>query len=303
MGIYDRDYYHESPGSRRGRSYGSGWSMVTKIIVANVAVFLANGLLTPDNRLSLTLAITSHTIERPWEYWQFLTYGFVHEPSGITHILFNMLGLFFLGPEVERRLGSREFLRFYLATIVFGGLVWGICNVNTPQRSLCWGASGGVVGVCVLFAMLFPHRTILFWFIPMPAWMLGVIIVGQDVFTALWGNSGFGMGNQRVAVAVHLAGAYFAFVYKSYGWNFGRGLEKFHRRFLAPIFTPRPKKPKLNLYDPDEEKQTTLTEEEKLAAQVDEVLKKYSRVGESGLTPEEKDILQKASKMYREKGK
>ncbi len=48
-------------------------------------------------------------------WWQFLTYGFVHDISGITHLLFNMVGLYVFGRDVELRMGRMEFLRFYLA--------------------------------------------------------------------------------------------------------------------------------------------------------------------------------------------
>jgi len=288
MGIYDRDYYR-NPSRKRRRYPGSDWSMVTKIIVINVLLFLANGLLTEESKLTSLLTLYSDTISRPWEYWKFLTYGFVHNPKGIQHILFNMLGLFFLGGEVERRLGSKEFLRFYLATIIFGGIVWGILNIGT--NSACFGASGGVVGVVLLFTLMFPNRTVYFFgILPLPAWLLGVFIVVMDVMGALEVGP---YGKQRVAFAVHLAGAYFAFVYNSYQWNFGR---LFNR-----LFTRRPKKPKLKVYSPDKEEKRPKTEEEKLSEQVDEVLKKYSRVGEHGLTEAERELLKKASEVYKNK--
>jgi len=291
MGIYDRDYYRDPP-RRRGRFPGADWSMVTKIIFVNVVLFLANGLLTEGNALTTLLMLHSETIFRPWEYWKFLTYGFVHNPTGILHILCNMLGLFFLGAEVERRLGSKEFLRFYLATILSGGVIWGILNIHTT--SACLGASGGVVGVCVLFAFLFPHRTVYFFGVfPMPAWMLGVFIVVMDIMGALQVGPQAG---QRIAFAVHLAGAYFAFVYNSYQWNFGRMFER-----LGRFFARKPKKPKLKVYDGDKEEKRPKTEGERLSEQVDDVLKKYSRVGESGLTEAERDILNKASEIYKNK--
>ena len=264
--------------------------MITKIIVVNVALFLANGLLTKGNALTALLMLQSETIYHPVEYWRFLTYGFVHTPlPEINHILFNMLGLFFLGYEVERRLGSKEFLWFYLATVIFGGVVWGILNINT--QSSCLGASGGVVGVCVLFVFMFPHRTVYFFgILPLPAWVFGAFIVGMDVMGAL--NAG-PLAGQRIAFAVHLAGAYFAFIYNSYRWNIGRMLER--------MFTRQPRKPKLKVYKPEKEEKRPKTEEEKLSEQVDEVLKKYSRVGESGLTEAERDLLKKASEVYKNK--
>jgi len=300
MGIYDRDYirepsrYNSPRRSRRGRSFGADWSMVMKIIVINIVLFLANGLLGNGKALTELLMLQSDTIFYPWEYWRFLTYGFVHDYTGINHILFNMLGLFFLGPEVERRLGSREFLRFYLATIVFGGVIWGILNIHT--QSACLGASGGVVGVCILFALMFPNRILYMWgILPLPAYAVGALIVIMDIMGALEVGP---FGKQRIAFAVHLTGAYFAFIYNSYQWNFGRTLERLYGRFLAP----RPKKPKLKVYNPEEEeKKRPKTEEEKFADQVDEVLKKYSHVGELGLTEQEREILKKASEAYKNK--
>ena len=270
--------------------------MVTKIIFINIVLFLANGLLTEGNALTRLLTLGSDTIFYPLEYWRFLTYGFVHSPGGINHILFNMLGLFFLGYEVERRLGSKEFLRFYLATIIFGGIVWGISNINTVSG--CLGASGGVVGVCLLFALLFPNRTVYFFgILPLPAWLFGIFIVVYDLMGTL--NA---FGDQRVAYAVHLAGAFFAAVYLHFRWNFGRMLDRLYGWFLAPIFKPRPKRPKMKIHNPDEEeKKRPKTEDEKLAEQVDEVLKKYARVGEHGLTEQERDLLKKASEIYKNK--
>lgn len=295
MGIYDRDYYREP--SRRRRSILPNWSMITYIIVINVILFFANGfLLTSDNKEWLTrfLLLDSSTIRHPLYYWKFLTYGFVHDPRGIQHILFNMLGLFFLGGEVERRLGSREFLRFYLATIIFGGIVWSICNINTVSG--CLGASGGVVGVCILFALMFPHRTLYFFgVVPIPAWAFAILIVVMDVAGAI------GIGHQRVAYAVHIAGAFFAFMYDSYRWNFGRMFDSIKKRLTGGFRRPNSsnrssssKKPELNLFKPD-------NEEDKMSKQVDEVLKKYSRVGESGLTAKEREILKKASNHYQKK--
>ncbi|MCL2304894.1 MAG: rhomboid family intramembrane serine protease [Planctomycetaceae bacterium] len=292
MGIYDRDYYRE-PQRRRGRSFGADWSMITKIIFINVVLFFADGLLTEGNALTHLLLLRSDTLTHSWEYWRFLTYGFVHDPGGINHILFNMLALFFLGYEVERRLGSKEFLRFYLATVLFGGVIWGILNIHT--HSACLGASGGVVGVCILFALMFPRRILYIWgILPLPAYAVGALIVIMDVMGAI--NAGPFAG-QRVAFAVHLAGAYFAFIYNSYQWHFGRMLDRLYGRF----FKPRPKmpKPKLKVYNP--EKEGPKTEDEKFAEQVDEVLKKYSRLGESALTDQEREILKKASEIYKNK--
>ncbi len=292
MGIYDRNWYQESgPRSRRSRSGIGSWSMVTKIIVLNVAVFLINGLLTENNALEVLLRLTSNTIREPWNYWKFLTYGFVHAPKTFWHIGGNMLSLFFLGYDVEYRLGSREFLRFYLATIIFGGVCWGLANIS--MHSACLGASGGVVGVVVLYALYFPHRTLLLWgVLPIPAWAIGAFVVGSDLFGAM------GLGQEGIAFAVHLAGAAFAVGYFYFRWDFGNMLGSLTRPFAGW----KSRKPKLNIYRPEEDKAPKRkTDDEKLGEKVDEILKKYSRYGESSLTNEERDILKKASEEYQKK--
>lgn len=273
--------------------------VITKIIIVNVVIFLVNGLFFPDDHaLANLLALNSQTIYHPLFYWKFLTYGFAHDPGNIMHIGGNMLSLFFLGYQVERKLGSREFLLFYLATIIFGGIAWSTSNINTV--SSCWGASGGVVGVVILFALFFPRDTILFMFMfPIPAWALGVFIVANDILGA------FGyQGHARVAYMVHIAGAAFAFMYYNYGWNFSRAVDRIKKPFSGPLFKRKPKKPKLNLYNPPpEETDRKKTDEEIFAEKVDEVLKKYARFGEGNLTEEERNILKSASERYKEKYK
>lgn len=264
--------------------------VVTKIIFLNFALFLINGLFFPDNWLTFILSIHGdYTLTDPRFCWQLLTYGFVHDPRNLMHILGNMFCLFIFGYELERRLGSREFLRFYLVTIVFGGVIWAITNVGTPVP--CLGASGGVVGLVILYGMFYPHRTLLFMFvIPMPAWLLGVLIVAWDMLREL----GMVENKERVACMVHIAGAAFAFMYYNYGWNFLRAEQR-----IKKLFTGN-KKPKLRIYDADE-KPRKKTEEEIDSEKVDEILKKISEKGEASLSAKERKILENATKKYQDK--
>ena len=114
-----------------------------------------------------------------WKFYQLLTYGFLHDPTNLQHILFNMLGLFFLGRDVEYRYGSREYLAFYLVAIVIAGLVWSIVEIlSGSQGSMLGGTSGGVTAVVILFRMNFPHRQVLLMFvIPMPMWVAALLFV------------------------------------------------------------------------------------------------------------------------------
>jgi rhomboid family protein len=275
MGLYDRDYYGNS--ARQGLAIGGPKTMVGWLVIINVVLFVANGLLTPQpsNLITSTLVIQSGNILNPLLWWKLLTYGFAH--GSIEHILFNMLALFFLGPSVERVYGPWEFLRIYLVIIVFGGAIWCLVNLGSPAVALL-GASGAVTGIVLLFALHFPKQTLLLFFvIPVPAWVVGVLLIVLNLF----GTAG-GM-QDNVAYSVHLAGAAFAFAYFKLKWNFGD--------MIHHVGSFNPRKPKLKIHEPDQKS-------EKMTEEVDRILAKIHSEGESSLTRSERKTLQKASKKF-----
>lgn len=168
------------------------------LLAANVGVFLLQKAIPGlTNELAFTPAFV---LSRPWTLF---TYMFVHDPSGIMHILFNMITLFFFGPRVEAFLGSRRFITLYLISGVAGGL---LSLVFTPYASII-GASAAVFGVMLAFAIQWPRERLLIWgIIPVEARWL---IVGTTLFS-LWG--GFG-GYGGVAHFAHLGGYVGAFLY------------------------------------------------------------------------------------------
>ena len=283
MGIYDRDYYRtETSGTTlRGPRTVVGW-----LILINVIVYLADGLLTPQGSsftIHGVLACTPETLVKPWLWWQLLTYGFAHAPyPHLAHIAFNMMGLWFLGRSVEERYGRWEFLRLYLVMIVLGGAVWSATNmaVGRPADFLI-GASGAVTGVVLLFAVNFPRQTLLLFFLfPVPAWLVGVMLVVGNLF----GHAGYGC--EGVAYEVHLVGIAFAAAYYYFGWNLswlggGLSLERLRRR------------PKLRLHDP-----AGSAKAGKIDREVDRILKKISDQGEASLTRKERRTLEAASRQY-----
>ncbi len=221
MGIYDREY---------GRSERTPWdrvenprSMTITLIVINVVIFFIDMILVDPQTKQSILAnwfhVDADTIIRPWMWWQFLTYGFMHDTNGITHVLFNMFGLFVFGRVVEQRIGQMEFLRFYLAAIVVGGIVGAgsslIYALATGQPISAMpgtiGASGAVIAVAILFACYYPHQELLLMFVlPVKAWVVAVMFVAFDLYGLL--GQGFG-GSSNTAFTVHLAGAAFALAY------------------------------------------------------------------------------------------
>jgi membrane associated rhomboid family serine protease len=287
VGIYDREYYRQEE-RRPGFSLPASWSVVGAIIVVNVAVWVIDFF--TGNWLCRSMADHVYTLTKPWLWWQFLTSGFAHAPE-FQHILFNMLTLFFLGRSVEERYGSKEFLRLYLVILVFSSIMWSLTNkiAGTPPIAGMFGASGAIAGVVVLFALNFPRSTILlFYVLPMPAWVLGVIVVGMDIFGALGGQT---PGEHNIAYAAHLAGAAFAFVYYWQQWNITRMTEGIFSWMRLPSLRS---KPRLRVLRPDAEPKP----EPDLAKEVDRILEKISKEGEAGLTAKERRTLEKASREY-----
>ncbi len=282
MGIYDRDYYRQGSSGFRLQVPRSA---VGAIVLLNVAVFvleLISGS-TVVNLLSTHVGVND-TLWRPWMWWQFLTYGFVHDPDSAKHIVFNMLALFFLGRDVEERYGTREFIRLYLAMLAFAAIVWTVTNqLFDPHRpSNLIGASGAIAGVVVLYALNFPKRILLFMFvIPVPAWLLGAGVIAYDILGAM------GRADQHIAFTAHLGGTAFALAYFSLQWNFG-GLYQ-----SAAAWLKGHSRPSLKVFKPEDEPDSPVADED-----VDHILEKIHREGENSLTRKERRILENASREY-----
>lgn len=129
------------------------------------------------------------------EVWRLLTAGFCH--ADVMHLLFNMLGLLYFAAPVEKFLGSRGFAVVILATILLGNGIHLLVSAAP-----CVGFSGANLAIFTLFACLAPRHpvSLLFIPIPIPAWLLLLIMVGLDLFGAL------GSLASPIAHAVHLTG-------------------------------------------------------------------------------------------------
>jgi len=170
---------------------------VQRLIVANIAVFGLQVLV--PGLAAFLVFVPSEVVTRPWTI---LTYMFLH--GGFSHLFFNMLGLFFFGGRVEHRLGGRDFARLYFVSGVAGALL----SLVLDPRSPIIGASGGVFGVSLAFAMFWPRERIYIWgVLPVEAWLLVAVNTGLSVF------SGFGGSGSGVAHFAHLGGYLGAWAY------------------------------------------------------------------------------------------
>ena len=189
-------------------SFGPGpiTPAVKWIIVANVAAYLLTGIFPGTiNYLGLSPELV---LERGW-IWQPVTYLFIH--GDVFHILFNMLGIWMFGVELERRWGTPFFLRYYAvtgvgaaATVIAVGLLPFDVTAMT-YKAVTIGASGALYGLLLAYAVYYPDRPILmFMLFPVPAKYF-VIIIGAIAF--LSGPGG------RVSNTAHLGGLIVGYLY------------------------------------------------------------------------------------------
>ena len=258
--------------------------MVTNVVLVTFAVYLIDVVFT--HLLTKLLELDPWIFVSNWRIWQVVTYGFVHSPDDVGHILFNMLFLWFLGRDVEAIYGKSRFLAFYLSTIVISGLVGTYTEafLNGGVGRPLIGASGGVAGVVALSIFHYPRRTILLWFIiPVPIWVLGVGYLAMDFIGTFDATS-------NVAHSAHLAGAACGWLYFKTQWDLGRLLPS------AATWKRLKPRPNVRIHNPD-------AEDTDLSAEVDRLLEKISREGEDSLTRKERRTLERASLRYKQRQK
>src|SRR5688572_17068227 len=281
---------------RGGFSFGFGglspW--VQRLIIANIGVFIAQNAF---RDLTLYLAFVPYDILfRPWTV---ITYMFAH--GNFWHIAMNMLALFFFGPPLEARWGSREFLKFYLIS----GLGGAVLSFFFAPMSPIIGASAAVYGIMLAFAMNWPDAPIYIYAIfPVKAKYL-VGVMGMLSFFAM-----FQGGGDNIAHAAHLGGFAAAFIYLKFSGPLGpisRLKKSFSRRRMKVVNVDENRSSGTGLgyrapsgtgTAPQRRRGATV-EEEKLLDELDKVLEKISTQGMSSLTPAERKLLDEVSRKYR----
>jgi len=365
MGLYDRSYVRSGHGEHPSRSPWSVWSITTWIIVACVAVFVADTVLptravlmnmalregaekidrnllrieeirpvraTPKGKpvlgeaavtfegmqvgvavykfMPLLESLLHYSTKRGFlevQFWRLIGFQFLHSHEAVTHILFNMFGLFFFGPLVESHLGRKRFLAFYLLCGIFGALMYTLLNLggfvateffgmqnaipgllfNDTATPLV-GASAGVYGVIMAGAFLAPNaRVLLMFFLPMRLSTMAYALVGLAIFTLLV------QGNNAGGEAGHLGGAIagFYFIRRSHTLhNFFDVLGRIdptshHYRGDGRGAKVRARAVAKNVPGPSAAER----------AEIDRILDKVHAHGLASLTESEKKILRRAS--------
>ena len=271
--------------------FGHGFPMtplVLRLMVANFAIYLLMAV-----RVIPTAAVewlgfgVPGFLTRPWTL---VTYMFLH--GSFMHVFMNMLALFFFGPPLERKWGSRTFLKYYLLTGL-GGAAASVLLYSVLGPTLMVGASGAVFGLLVAFAMNWPDAKILLWFVfPVRAkWF----VLGLGAFTLLSTAQGSADG---VAHWAHLGGLASGFVYLRYGERIGRFASRL-------FFTEKPAPPRKRARRPagrDQPPRRTPPRRRpgRRLDEVDRILDKIRATGMDSLTPRERAFLDEVSRQYRE---
>ena len=132
--------------------------------------------------------------------WQLVTYAFLH--ADIVHLAFNMFGLWMFGRELEYVLGRRVVLQIYFSSVLSAGITQLLFTSLAGGVYPTVGASGGVFGLLLAFAVCFPNRVIMLLFppLPLPAWLFVILYAGIELTLGVTGTQA------GVAHFAHLGG-------------------------------------------------------------------------------------------------
>lgn len=194
------------------RSYSDSFPLGVKwLLISNTAVFFLTtivGMISPEAaRWFVPFELMPAAVIYKLEIWQLVTYMFLH--GGIMHILFNMLTLYWFGPDLERTWGLQRFLKYYFICGIGAGVTVVLVSMMTgSMMTRTLGASGAILGLIMAYGLLFPDRQILFFFvIPMKVrhlvWIMGLLAFYYSITDT---NSG-------VSNVAHLGGMLVGYVY------------------------------------------------------------------------------------------
>jgi membrane associated rhomboid family serine protease len=290
------------------------------ILTVNVVIYLLWQIILVHIRPANAFVWQNLALNPSWpgilaQPWQLITYNFLHLGFGfwgLIHIAFNMLWLVWVGREYEQTHGSHRLFALFMLSGLGGGLLTVLLFAIFPMvpgfGGIVHGASGGVFGVMMGIAIMYPHQSIALLF-------FGVVRLIHVVLVLLALNLLF-LGGGNTAVAAHFGGALFGFLYvkiedrgldmaawakvffpqQQYGRS-GRGSggggvrSWFARRREKPVAT-EPRTARIHTLRRDDEP----VEEDPLSVRIDRILDKINEEGEHSLTDEERRILLDASK-------
>jgi len=243
---------------------------VKALLIANIGIYALDQL--AGWNAASTFGLIPNQVFAQGKVFQLFTYMFLH--GGILHLLFNMFMLWIFGSALESVWGSREFLKYYAVCGIGGGVTQ--VAVSWGSGSPIIGASGAIMGILLAYAMMYPDREILLYFLfPIKMKYLVIVLVMIDLMAA------FGSGGSSIAHFAHLGGMFWGWVYLKQSDRIGsfsrhwRGMRARHQM------------------DQNTRRQEAQQTEKHT---VDEILDKITAQGMGSLTEKERKILREASR-------
>jgi membrane associated rhomboid family serine protease len=321
MSIYDRDYYRETGGypSFANRFQASTILALVYVCFFVLQVTIRDGKIDRFRHISLTERLelkTSKVLDG--ELWRVITYVFVHDPTTVVPLVLTVVFLIVFGRQLERLYGWKEFLAFFLLSGFFAGLAFTLTAAVAKSDEVLTGPVGSVSAGLLLFALQYPRRTVLLFFVnPWSIWVLWALYVAYNLVQA---------ESLQVAVSAQSAAGAFASFYCLYSLRLSNWLPR-----MPSSSVRSPARPRLQVFrdepvDVDGEKASMTAPasatyasahapstapanapyallDEHLEAKLDEVLKKVNKSGQDSLTDEERAVLFRASEIYRKRRK
>ena len=276
MGLYDRDYTQEGYQQqfRHAPQMRFSWPKITPVVkwllIINISVFLLGIAIRPLGAFMYSwFQLDATSLPRALQIWRVITYQFLHSPVSLVHIFFNMIGLYFLGPTLERHWGSRRFLPFYLGCGAAGAIFYYfLVLVKFLPAGEMVGASGAILGLLAACAILFPHFVVFIVVFPVPIRVAAIAFTGFYIVALL--TKAVNAGGDAAHLAGMATGAAYVF---SKSWR---------DQFTTKLRAGRWKK--------------KVTVERDLNIELDRILEKVHKSGLQSLTSKEKKILKEATR-------
>lgn len=305
MGIYDRDYYREDSrwSNPFARSQGTLFLCLLYffMFIAQIATEV-QGQRGGQKGFTEALELNVDQVLQG-EVWRLVSYAVVHQPGNIFAVVFTIVFLVWIGHQVEDLYSTREYLGYFAFTSLLGGVIYtGIGAFAGKEVIPLIGPSGAVTGVLILFALHYPSWRIFVF----PIWLIIAVYAFVDIAGTLRGVA------NPALVAVHLGCAAFAFLYHTYTLRIMNWLPS--RRTDRRV---RKQQPKLRVRQPRPEPEPAAAAsvnagavksgsssgpvDEHLEAKLDQVLEKVQKHGQESLTEPEREILLKASEIYKKR--
>jgi len=280
--------------------FKNAWSKennaLVKIILINVIIFIgasfievfltlsggSNFFKLIINKLMLPASFTSFILQP----WSIISYFFLH--LNFTHILWNMLFLYWFGKIIQDNIGNNAVISLYVLGGIIGGLSYmALFNIipyyeNRISESLMLGASAGVFSIVAGSATLLPNYTFYLLFLgPVRIKYIALFYILLSFLDVTGSNAG--------GEIAHLGGAFIGYLFirqLQNGINMGEGIIN-----IINLFNRKKNKKEREETIINEEQKSDISQDE-----IDNILDKISESGYSSLSKKEKEKLFNASK-------